>query len=487
MEIRDAPKQQKIKKARRMDCIRLDVNDRTYFTDEGYLVDHPVLTSCGIFEYVNPDGSIRRELRIPKYVFDEKSLKTYKGKPVIITHEAGVVDKNNVDKEQIGTILSDGYQDGDNVRAEIIIHNTDALKECGLRELSLGYNLDLVEEPGVWKGEPYDAVQTNIVINHLALVASARAGEQARLNIDSSDEPVLKGGKKMAKTARTSRNDGGMMTPEELQKAVSQYKARKSGRVLGKKEMDPDLDGGASEGTADPDEKDDKAFDGDDKGLPETDPAPDKPAGSTPQDIMQKVKDRRDRRDSFDDPEDPDHCMGVIAQQDEDIDMLLACLEKILSERNQDSDGCGKEPDAVDGDGEENTDCGKNKDGSDDQSKSLNADSADELFRQRLSICRIGDKLRMDGLENMAIPEAKKAVIAKVLPSMNLDGKSRAYVDAAYDLAVGEVNKRKDVNYQRRQMTGAHRRMDGMANPANASMAASARQRMIEREEGGNE
>lgn len=184
-----------LRRVRRLDSIRLDADDRTYFTDEGYLVDHPVLTSVGIFEYTNPDGTLRRELRLPEHVFADKSLKTYRGKPVIITHCAGKISKDNVDREQIGTILSDGYQDGDDVRAEIIIHNTDAMKSSGLKELSLGYNLDLLEEPGEWNGQPYDAVQTNIVINHLALVASARAGDQARLNIDSSDEPELKGGK----------------------------------------------------------------------------------------------------------------------------------------------------------------------------------------------------------------------------------------------------------------------------------------------------
>lgn len=66
--------------------IRLDslpVNS-TYFTEEGYLVDHPVLTSIGIFEYTNSDGSVRRELRLPEEVFKPESLKTYKGKPIII-------------------------------------------------------------------------------------------------------------------------------------------------------------------------------------------------------------------------------------------------------------------------------------------------------------------------------------------------------------------------------------------------------------------
>ena len=133
-----------LRRVRRRDCIRLDVNDRTFFTEEGYLVDHPVVTSCGIFEYINPDGSIRRELRLPENVFSETSLKTYKGKPIIITHDAGVVNKENVDREQVGTILSEGYRDKEDVRAEIIIHNTDAMKQRGFKELSLGYNLDLL-------------------------------------------------------------------------------------------------------------------------------------------------------------------------------------------------------------------------------------------------------------------------------------------------------------------------------------------------------
>ncbi len=143
-----------LKQVMRLDSIPLD---KTYWTGEGYLVDQPIVTSCGIFEYLQEDGNVRRELRLPENVFDEDSLASYEGKPIIITHDAGFVDKDNVEDEQIGTILSRGYQDGDNVRAKIVIHNTDALR-CGLRELSLGYNLTLDETPGVWNGQPYDAI-----------------------------------------------------------------------------------------------------------------------------------------------------------------------------------------------------------------------------------------------------------------------------------------------------------------------------------------
>lgn len=450
----------KLKRVRRLDSIKLDQNDKTYFTNEGYLIDHPILTSCGIFEYTNPDGSIRRELRLPEHVFAEESLKTYKGKPIIITHEAGVVNKGNVDREQIGTILTDGYQDGDDVRAEIIIHDTDAMKECGLKELSLGYNLDLVEEPGTWNGEPYDAIQTNIAINHLALVASARAGEQARLNIDGSEEPELKGGKVMKQTPNISRADGGeALSPEEMEQAIAEYKARKAKEA----------------GAGDPPASDGEGATEEKPAAEEAEPAAEE-SGKSPEEIAQMVKDRRDRRDN--NPEDVEGCKGVMAQQDEDIDMLLACLEKMLAEEK--TDGSGEEPPAAKE--EPPAAAADNSDGSGDKSGSLNADSADEIFRQRLSICRVGDKLRMDGLENKSILDGKKAIIKKVLPDMRLDGKSAAYIDAMYDLAVNEVNKRKGTDYQRQQMAqNPAKRADSSEN---VSMARAARERMIK---GGNE
>lgn len=495
----------KLKRVRRLDSIRLDADDRTYFTEEGYLVDHPVLTSVGIFEYMNPDGTIRRELRLPEHVFAEKSLKTYRGKPVIITHMAGKISKNNVDREQIGTILSDGYQDGDDVRAEIIIHNTDAMKSSGLKELSLGYNLDLIEEPGEWNGQPYDAVQTNIVINHLALVASARAGDQARLNIDGSDEPELKGGKVTASgTGQENqehlpfgsnvggddkKNEGGKkpmanlnmdgfdMTPEQLVEAISQYKASHeaggSAAAAG--------DGAGASGTAGKESPAGAAKQG-----PAAAEVPSAvPAASAPQEPPAANPEKKDA---------------------DDLTPLIAAVEQLLEALKEKGGNTDKAeggavapasagegaPAGVKQDGEGAgipADCGKedtDTDGSGDRSQSLNADSADDLFRQRLGICRIGDRLGLEGLETMSILDGKKAVIAKVLPDMRLDGKDTAYVDAAYDIAVEKACKRKDVNYQRQQMAGGTppgMRTDGVGS--DGSMASQARLKMIERE-GGN-
>lgn len=433
-----------LSRVQRLDSISLD---KTYFTEEGYFVDHPIVTSVGIFEYTNPDGSTRRELRLPEDVFAAKSLASYKGKPIIVTHDAGYVDKDNVEEETIGTILSEGYQDGDDVRAEIIIHDSDAMKSCGLRELSLGYNLRLEETSGEWNGQPYDAIQRDIVINHLALVGSARAGEQARLNIDARDKQItLKGGKLMTK--KVNRKDSDMMSPEELTAAVEAFKQRREERMTPDEEAAPETPAAIDEGIEEVAEE---------AAAPATDEGE--------QDNVQMVKDRRDRRDAEGDPEDLDRAMGVIAQQDEDIDTLLGVID-VLQAANTDSD----EPENEDSDEEENADEGEDE-------PAANADRADSSdFRELLRVVRIGDKLNMDGLETMSVKNAKKEVLKKLKPAMRMDGKSAAYVNAAFDMAVSEMKSRKDTNYQRGQMMHKDSKSTKSVGSAN-----DARQRMIDK------
>ena len=423
-------------KVQRFDSLPLDA---TYFTDEGYLVDHPIVTSVGIFVYHNPDGSERRELRLPEEVFAEKSLASYKGKPIIVTHDAGYVDTDNVKEESIGTILSEGYRDGDDVRAEIIIHDTDSLKKYKMRELSCGYNLRLDETPGVWEGQPYDAIQRDIEINHLALVDKARAGEQARLNIDGQGHDCMKG-EKLNMENTTKRTDGAP-TPEELAAAVEAFKKRRAERS-----------GAAADGgiTAEP---------------------PAQTAGTAEgeqPDAVQQVKDRRDRRDSEGDPADMPGALGVIAQQDEDIDTLLGVID-VLKAAGTTTDGaegdCGGTQ--TDGDGDE---------GNAAQDKKDRADSAND-FCELLHVVRVGDRLNMDGLETMSVKDAKKAVLGKLKPTLHLDGKSAAYVNAAFDMAVSEMKERKDTNYQRSQMMHG----DGKPPVKQTSSASEARQRMIDR------
>lgn len=468
----------------RLDSLPLN---QTYYTAEGYLVDRPIVTSTGIFEYLNPDGTVRRELRLPEDVFDPESLKSYKGKPVIITHDAGLINKDNVGEEEIGTILSEGYRSGNDVRAEIVIHDTDKMKSAGFKELSLGYNLDLDKTPGTWQGQHYDAIQRNIRINHLALVREARAGEQARLNIDSRDNKP-KGETNMRKTKRTSHGDG-VLSPDELKKAVEEYKARRAQR-LSKKQEDGDDVENAPVKSAEPAVPN---TDGDDQEV--TIEATEDGDVTDLEAKTQKVKANRDRRDSEGDPKDKEAAMGVIAQQDEDMGILFDIIDTLLAEKDfGDTNHDGDEPvpteptegttTETDGDDEE---CvgGTCTDGDDVEPAEIpvggkmNADSVDRIVRQRVRLGMIGQKLNMDGLENVGILAAKKAVIKAVRPGVRLDGKSTAYVDAAFDLACAEVERSatKDTAYQKKQMFNA----DSAKQIVHETSATAARDRMIER------
>lgn len=158
-------------------------------TDEGYLIDTPIVGRVGIQTYRNADGSIRKEFRPPEEVFNPDSLASFMGKVITDEHPAEMVTAKNAKKLSVGTIQGEGKQDGDNVISSIIIHDgemIDKIMKGGKKELSLGYKVDLDETPGEYMGEAYDAVQRNIRVNHLAIVAKGRAGN-ARLNLDRFD------------------------------------------------------------------------------------------------------------------------------------------------------------------------------------------------------------------------------------------------------------------------------------------------------------
>ena len=518
MEIRDHPT---LRSVIRFDSTPLN---KTYYTEEGYLVDSPILTSVGIFEYANPDGSIRRELRVPSEVFSKESLQSYRGKPVIMTHGAGLVDKNNVHDASIGTILSDGYRDGSDVRAKIVIHDTDEMKRRGFKELSLGYNLDLDETPGIYNGERYDAIQRNIRINHLALVREARAGDQARLNIDSKDGETLIGGRKlMSRKIRNARRTDEALTPEELKKAIEWYKANRD------QFENKDADDVQTEESKIEDKianiRDNHPVEAEEKEVkveevPAKKPVPTKEEvfEEKQMDADEEVVEEEEMTDEY--AKDADE---VIRDQDKDIKTLLDIIDTLLAEKAFDEaepaveekkeeeeelvydeddlekkENCDADDDDIpdiegfeeipedvavkedvevhedeDDEEEEEIDIMKYED-----KPRMNADSVDRIIRERIKLGMLGRALNLDGLENMSVLKAKKTIIKAVRPTVRLDGKSYAYINAMYKCAADDIKKgqRKSTNDQRKKMFNKD-----SAITRDENTPEMARQRMIDR------
>lgn len=192
-------------------------------TNEGFLKGRAIVTSIGIFTYKRKDGTVQRELRLPEEVFSLKTLNSMKLKPVTLNHPAELVTIDNADRLQVGSLGDnpswtkewehrnwEEVTDGINCAIDMIITKKDAVDAVlnGKQALSMGYTCDLeIAEPGAtWCGIEYDFIQRNIRYNHCAIVDSARAGDNARIELRAdSEDAVLED----IVLLKNKKNDGG--------------------------------------------------------------------------------------------------------------------------------------------------------------------------------------------------------------------------------------------------------------------------------------
>jgi|LULL01.1.fsa_nt_gb hypothetical protein len=164
-------------------------------TDAGFLRVPIRATRVGVFEYVQPDGSIRRELRPEEEVFNKDSLATLAGVPLTIAHPKDLVNVKNVKNLSVG-FTGDAIEKAEERFVDLVGTVTDSRavamlerkRDQGLgQEVSCGYVAEMDFTPGIWNGQHYDAVQRNIRYNHVAFVDRGRAGPEARVKLDESD------------------------------------------------------------------------------------------------------------------------------------------------------------------------------------------------------------------------------------------------------------------------------------------------------------
>lgn len=161
----------------------------------GWLRCEATLTRAGIFKYENPDGSVRRELRLPEEIFKKDSMGSFHLVPVTDDHpEPGWLDGQNAKNYACGSV-EHPTRHGDQMRAAMLITDAALVAKVLNREkcqVSNGYFADLEMRSGEFHGEKFDAIQRNIVGNHVAIVDEARAGPEARIKLDSAGTPVVR-------------------------------------------------------------------------------------------------------------------------------------------------------------------------------------------------------------------------------------------------------------------------------------------------------
>jgi len=165
-------------------------------TDEGYLMGTAPVAKVGVMSYLLNDGSIRRELVPEETLFNVDNMETLKMKPITNSHPSeGAINSFNAKSKKVGFTGETIKQDGDYLLTSLTITDNDSINNIdnGKRELSPGYECDLLLQSGVFKGQKYDAIQVKRVYNHLALCDKARGGDDIRLNLDSAEAENING------------------------------------------------------------------------------------------------------------------------------------------------------------------------------------------------------------------------------------------------------------------------------------------------------
>lgn len=165
-------------------------------TADGFLQVEARVARTGMQDYLGSEvGDLENPNKVYKVwrsedeIFKASSLATFAHKPVTMGHPTRGVDAANWKKEAIGSIGSEVIRDGQFVRVPMVIMDQPSIDmiEAGTREISMGYDTVLLKTPGVTAdGQAYDAIQTQIRINHAAFVPKGRAGHECRVGDEAT-------------------------------------------------------------------------------------------------------------------------------------------------------------------------------------------------------------------------------------------------------------------------------------------------------------
>lgn len=180
-------------------------NDYTKYIDKdtGFLHISGVIARTGIQTYYGLEIGDSEAEPMTKYnvyrpkdeVLNNDSLKTFINATVTDDHPSAMVSIDNI--RELGKGSSSGYEifskDGiDYIKTNLIITDKDLIFKImdGKKEISAGYTQDLIKESGNFNGLDYKYKQTNIKINHIAIVDAGRCGVECKIIADSENDII---------------------------------------------------------------------------------------------------------------------------------------------------------------------------------------------------------------------------------------------------------------------------------------------------------
>ncbi len=165
-------------------------------TPQGYILADVVLARSGILEYTGTQigkpelgDRLMRVYRPPEELQSIETIDSFRHTPFTVNHPSGasapdgMLNPENVKEFTDGIVTENVRFDTDTLKAKVLITSDKAHRALKrIKESSIGFYSTYEYTPGVTPdGEAYDAIQRNILGNHVALVESGRSGDTCRV------------------------------------------------------------------------------------------------------------------------------------------------------------------------------------------------------------------------------------------------------------------------------------------------------------------
>lgn len=172
--------------------IKVDATGAVQRADGSWEFDGVATRGDAVFDYSADNGTEWKEYRPLDEVFSVNSIASLEGAALTDDHPLDFVDIYNARELVRGHVMK-AWQDGALMRVRVLVRDAELIQKIrdGKVELSCGYSAVVIPGDGVHPVEgAYQAKQTQIVHNHLAVVDAARAGPVARLAVPPMPPPA---------------------------------------------------------------------------------------------------------------------------------------------------------------------------------------------------------------------------------------------------------------------------------------------------------
>jgi len=168
--------------------------------DNGFIpVEDRPISKVGVFPYLGSSIGASEPNRIymvyrpASELSNKETINSFKLVPLIDEHEMLGTDATPAEKKGVQGTTGENIYFKDGVlygNMKVYSERMKNLIEGGKKELSLGYKCKYVFESGNFEGKQYDAIQTNLRGNHIALVEEGRMGKEVSV-VDGALKTVV--------------------------------------------------------------------------------------------------------------------------------------------------------------------------------------------------------------------------------------------------------------------------------------------------------